>query len=171
MNTRNNKKNKSKKIEEEESKSTTSITSFEEEEESKEIEMENTKVKSQFNIIKSTAISGLYFVYDASKIYILWLVLHFIASQAYPPICSPYSIWGFIITPILAATPQCKALRWVINTGGSTMELMWLIFGTWVCTKIIPSATNALTFSSNSKNLHIRERTNSYENNKNIHME
>ena len=78
----------------------------------------------------------LWIVYDASKIYLLWVVLHFSASQVYVPICSPFSFWGFIITPILAATPQCKALRWVITTGGSTMETMWVILGVWLCSKI-----------------------------------
>jgi len=167
MKSRNNKKNNSKKIEEEESDSTESIISTEEEEESKENTMENTKLNSKFNMIKSTAITGVYFIYDTSKIYMLWIALHFIASQIYSPICSPYSIWGFIITPILAVTPQCRALRWVINTGGNTMETMWLIFGTWVCSKIIPCATNAITFSSNPKPSYNRERTRSYDNNNN----
>ena len=78
----------------------------------------------------------LWITYDASKIYLLWVLLHFSASQVYVPICSPFSFWGFLITPILAATPQCKALRWIINTGGSTMETMWVILGVWFCSQI-----------------------------------
>jgi len=97
---------------------------------------------SNSNIIVKSSTNVLWVVYDASKIYLLWVLLHFSASQVYVPICSPFSFWGFIITPILAATPQCKALRWIINTGGSTMETMWVILGVWLCSKICIPYTN-----------------------------
>jgi len=94
-----------------------------------------TSTRESSFIVRTTT-NLLWIAYDASKIYLLWVLLHFSASQVYVPICSPFSFWGFLITPILAATPQCKALRWIINTGGSTMETMWVIFGVWFCSQI-----------------------------------
>jgi hypothetical protein len=107
-------------------------------------------------IIKSARTSAC-IVYDATKIYLLWTILHYLAAHYYVPICSPYGIWGFIITPILAVTPQCKALRWVITTSGNTMETMWVILGLWVCSQVpstINSATNSImnTINTNSHN-------------------
>jgi len=96
-------------------------------------------VTNYCSIIITTAKSTTYIIYDAVKIYLLWALLHYLAAHYYVPFCSPYGIWGFIITPILAATPQCKALRWIITTGGNTMETMWVIFGVWACSQVIPS--------------------------------
>jgi hypothetical protein len=116
----------------------------EETEESEEVQKtiyQNGKdiVTNYCSIIITTAKSTTYIIYDAVKIYLLWALLHYFAGHYYVPFCSPYGIWGFIITPILAATPQCKALRWIITTGGNTMETMWVIFGVWACSQVIPS--------------------------------
>uniref|UniRef100_A0A6C0KY56 Transmembrane protein n=1 Tax=viral metagenome TaxID=1070528 RepID=A0A6C0KY56_9ZZZZ len=141
----------SKKIEESETEieteeETETIPTSSEEEEVIEQNMENIteQPKTSSFIIRTTS-STMYFIYDATKIYILWVVMHYGASQIYAPVCSPYSLWGFIVTPILAVTPQCKALRWIINTGGNTMETMWFILGAWFCTKIIPYASSSFT--------------------------
>jgi hypothetical protein len=85
-------------------------------------------------------VSFMYFIYDASKIYLLWISFHYFASQLYVPFCAPNTIIGFLLSPILASTPQCKALRWIINFGGNEMETMWLIFGLWITTKLLVSS-------------------------------
>jgi hypothetical protein len=168
----------SKKIEEESNESASSTSSDSEEipitnqEEKQKKEIMNKSIRSetetenQTSLIFRTAKTTVYVICDAAKIYLLWVLLHYVASQLYIPFCSPRSFWGFIITPILAVTPQCKALRWVIHTGGNTMETMWVIFGAWCCAKVVPTTASALTMlgkpkiSSGSGN---RDRAVSYD--------
>ena len=132
------------------------------------ISTSNTSTTEYSNIIVRSASNIVLIAYDASKIYLLWAFLHFCASQLYVPTCSPYSFWGFIITPILAVTPQCKALRWVISTGGSTMETMWVILGVWLCSKISMPYSNWTNNSNNKPRVSIsvnnnRDRARSYD--------
>jgi hypothetical protein len=127
-----------------------------------------TSKREESNIIVRTTSNILLIAYDASKIYLLWAFLHFCASQLYVPTCSPYSFWGFIITPILAVTPQCKALRWVISTGGSTMETMWVILGVWLCSKISMPYSSWTNNSNNKPRVSVslnnnRDRARSYD--------
>ncbi len=165
----------SKKIEDEESETSSSILlsesseseESEESEKSSESNMETKKTQIQTQpqnqyrtFIVSSAINTTYIMYDTTKIYLLWILLHYIASQIYAPICSPYSFWGFIIAPILAVTPQCRALRWIINTGGNTMETMWVILGAWFCSKIILPYTS---MSLKPRFTNNRERAKSYD--------
>ena len=160
-----------KKIEKEESDSSSTTSSSDSEESNNPNIIMNSKTDSkskeenQTNIIITTAKNCIYIAYDTTKIYLLWIVIHYLASQYYVPFCSPRSIWGFIITPILAATPQCKGLRWVINTGGNTMETMWVILGVWVCTKIMPSTCETLFITTRQNNVNRnRDRAKSFEN-------
>jgi hypothetical protein len=114
---------------------------------------ENDTNMSYSGMIIKSAKTGICIVYDATKIYLLWTILHYLAAHYYVPICSPYGIWGFIITPILAVTPQCKALRWVITTSGNTMETMWIVIGLWVCSQVpstINSASNSIMNAINT---------------------
>lgn len=127
-----------------------------------ELESE-AEAENQSSFIIRTAKTSIYVIYDATKIYLLWVLLHYIASQLYIPFCSPRSFWGFIITPILAVTPQCKALRWVIHSGGNTMETMWVILGAWCCAKIVPTTANALTILNKQRPPGNRDRAVSYD--------
>jgi hypothetical protein len=144
--------NISKKIEEPETETEEDKSTISESEESEESEETMGKINEEIkttSLIMRTTTSTIYFIYDATKIYLLWVVLHYGASQLYAPVCSPYTLWGFIITPILSVTPQCKALRWIINTGGNTMETMWVILGAWLCAKIIPYASSSFSNTYN----------------------
>jgi len=181
MNTR-GKQNNSKRDEEDTSLSSSASSDNEEitstEEEKSNSSQQKTATSKMISteetcIIFRTASNFVLVVYDASKIYLLWAFLHFCASQLYVPTCSPYSFWGFIITPILAVTPQCKALRWVISTGGSTMETMWVILGVWLCSKISMPYSNWSNISNNKPRVSLsvnnnRDRARSYDH---IHQE
>lgn len=72
-----------------------------------------------------------------SGIYLLWIALHFFASQFYIELCVPKTIYGFIISPFLMATPHCQALRWIVYNAASTINNMWIIMGTWFCSQIM----------------------------------
>lgn len=72
-----------------------------------------------------------------SGIYLIWIALHFFASQFYIELCVPKTIYGFIISPFLMATPHCQALRWIVYNAASTINNMWIIMGTWFCSQIM----------------------------------
>ena len=71
-------------------------------------------------------------------IYILWIVGHYAASHLYVYLCTPGTIIGFILSPFIAPAPHCVGLRWLINTGGSSINAMWILFGLWLTKYFIP---------------------------------
>lgn len=93
-------------------------------------------VKSFTNYICSVIWSGLKLLFTVTKFYLCWIIIHFIASQLYIRWCTPYSFYGFVISPFLTLTPHCQGLRWVLYNGAGVINNMWLIFGTWMCTNI-----------------------------------
>lgn len=77
------------------------------------------------------------YTYNVSAIYLFWIIIHYLAAHAYVEYCVPTEIFGFIISPFLISAPHCKAIRWVIHNGGNTIDNMWVIFGTWICSHLI----------------------------------
>lgn len=99
-----------------------------------------TKIKScimehenqEANIIKRS----LHFMYYSVSIYLVWILIHFCASHLYVYYCVPMTVSGFLLSPFLISTPHCKALNWAIYNGSNIISYMWIIVGTWVCSKI-----------------------------------
>jgi hypothetical protein len=77
------------------------------------------------------------YVYSASSLYLFWIMLHYFSAQLYVYYCAPRGFYGFLISPFLVAAPHCRAIRWIIHNGGNMVDNMWLILGTWLCSKII----------------------------------
>ena len=80
------------------------------------------------------------YMYGASSLYLFWIMLHYCSSQMYVYYCAPRGFYGFLISPFLVAAPHCRAIRWIIHNGGNMVDNMWIILGTWLCSKIITSA-------------------------------
>ena len=80
-----------------------------------------------------------YYMYNASCIYLFWIVLHYISAQLYIYYCVPPGLYGLFISPFLISAPHCHAIRWIIHNGGNMTDNMWIVFGTWLCSKIIGS--------------------------------
>lgn len=76
-------------------------------------------------------------IYFISKVYILWIVIHYMSVQLYVKHCVPSSLWGFITSPILVSSPHCKAMRWILHTGANTIDNMWNTIGVWFSAKLI----------------------------------
>lgn len=98
------------------------------------------KIETIKNIFKKSCIfvfSCIKFIMKISGIYLLWIVLHFVASHLYIKFCVPSSFFGFIISPFMTASPHCQGLRWIIYTGANTINNMWVILGTWLCSYLI----------------------------------
>lgn len=77
------------------------------------------------------------FIIKISGVYLLWIILHFGASHLYVKFCVPSTFIGFIISPFMTASPHCQGLRWIIYNGANTINNMWVILGTWLCSYLI----------------------------------
>ena len=75
-------------------------------------------------------------------IYVIWILLHYITPHLYVHFCVPLNMRGFIMSPFIAPSPHCQALRWAIYNGGNTIIAMWVVFGTWIMQKLITTKTN-----------------------------
>ena len=70
-------------------------------------------------------------------IYILWILLHFIAPHLYVYFCAPGTPIGFILSPFVALAPHCAAIRWVISSSGDMISSMWIVIGGWFIKTLI----------------------------------
>lgn len=101
-----------------------------------------SRVMHTFNSANTYTINAFWFIFDACSIYLMWIVLHYLASHLYVYFCSPKTFVGFLYSPLIIAAPHCRALRWVIFNGAISIDNMWIVFGTWLCSKIfIPKLT------------------------------
>jgi len=69
--------------------------------------------------------------------YFSWIILHFAAAHLYTQFCVPLTLRGFVLSTIVSPSPQCTGLRWVINTGGDTINMMWFALGTAVMNYLV----------------------------------
>jgi hypothetical protein len=92
------------------------------------------------HLIKKTAIGSTPYIKKAfavSSIYLFWILLHFITAQMYVRYCAHPSLYGLLISPFLISAPHCAAMRWVFTKGGTLIDGMWILLGTWLCSKVI----------------------------------
>ena len=75
--------------------------------------------------------------YEAAGAFILWIIIHYVASNLYHIFCAELTLIGFIKSMFVAQTPHCIALRWVIYNGGLAINNMWISIAFWVTTKIL----------------------------------
>jgi len=80
--------------------------------------------------------SSCTYVFRATSIYFVWIFLHYAAVHLYAHWCVPIGWIGFLTSPLLVASPQCKALRWAIYNGGNSIDVMWIAFGLWIVSKL-----------------------------------
>ena len=77
------------------------------------------------------------FVISVSGIYLLWICLHYVSSHLYVKLCVPNTLFGFIMSPFMTATPHCVGLRWIVFNAANMINNMWLVLGTWVCSTLL----------------------------------
>ena len=70
-------------------------------------------------------------------IYVICILLHYISSQLYIYLCTPANFYGFLISPFLAPTLHCQAMRWCIYNCGNNITHMWITVGVWFAAKLI----------------------------------
>ena len=76
------------------------------------------------------------YCYNATGLYLFWICLHYISAKMYTYYCVPNFFTGFIISPFLVSAPHCRAIRWVVHNGGNTIDNMWVMLATWICSKV-----------------------------------
>jgi len=88
---------------------------------------------------------SIIFIIKVSGVYLLWILLHYVASHLYVTLCVPKTVMGFIMSPFMTATPHCQGLRWIVYNAANMINNMWIILGTWLCSTI-------LTINNNNSN-------------------
>ena len=100
-----------------------------------------TNVYRRFGqLVKTSATSSVPYIknlFAVSSIYLFWITLHFATAQLYVKFCAYPSLYGFLLSPFLISSPHCAAMRWVFTKGGTLIDGMWIILGTWLCSKVL----------------------------------
>lgn len=62
-------------------------------------------------------------------VYLGYIVLHYLCVHTYQYTCVPTTFRGFLMSPLMASSPHCRGMRWVIYEMGSKIDLMWITVG------------------------------------------
>jgi len=71
-------------------------------------------------------------ILKVSGIYLLWICLHYFSAHLYIKFCVPDTIFGFLMSPFMIATPHCQGLRWIVYNAAGIINNMWILIGTWI---------------------------------------
>jgi hypothetical protein len=82
-----------------------------------------------FEYIKSFAQWAVSTITRGAIVYIMFILLHYAASNLYPCMCTPLTVMGFIMSPFMVLAPHCEAMRWVIGFTGTQIRNMWIWIG------------------------------------------
>ena len=66
-----------------------------------------------------------------------WACVHFVASHLYSRYCTPWGLFGFLVSPVVTRTVYCQAFRWGIVHGASNVDAFWLTLGTWLASRAL----------------------------------
>ena len=83
-------------------------------------------------------------VWSCSKIYLFWIIIHYLSVHAYVYFCTPATLWGFISSPFYVMSPQCISIDWIYQHARNYTYHMWIILGTWLSSKIIGNMGSSL---------------------------
>ena len=78
----------------------------------------------------------LFDLWSLSKIYIFWILAHYVSTNLYAYFCTHLSFMGLILSPIMAISPHCKALHWLSINSILNISNMWVALTGWLFLKI-----------------------------------
>jgi|TARA_B100001063_G_scaffold167131_3_gene156090 hypothetical protein len=58
------------------------------------------------------------------------ITVHYLSTHLYANMCTNWSFYGFLSSPIMTSTPVCSGLSWVIYEGSQVVRDMWVVLGT-----------------------------------------
>ena len=90
-------------------------------------------IKNALNNISLTNTKSL-FKYISTPIcmYFVWIILHYISAHLYKMHCAPSGIWGFLLSPLMASTPYCTGLVWIMQNSAVKFMAIWAFVGSWI---------------------------------------
>lgn len=86
----------------------------------------------------------------AIQVYLFWTFTHNLSIYLYKRFCMPESFLSYLFSPILAITPQCKGLFFILENSTSAMNKMVIGLSMWV----IPKLTYMQSFYKQAKKEH-----------------
>ena len=87
--------------------------------------------------IRQQLIDVAIFVTSACNAYLLWILLHFVASHIYVRYCVGSNWYDIFLSVIYVSSPYCQGISWIIYTGSKQIVSMWMVFGTYASTKLL----------------------------------
>jgi hypothetical protein len=63
------------------------------------------------------------------RLYMFVVIVHYICANLYSRWCTPQSIYGLVMSPLMVPAPHCEGLRWVVYHGAVRINGMWLLMG------------------------------------------
>jgi hypothetical protein len=87
------------------------------------------------------------YVTNAAACYLIWVFLHFTATQLYIQYCVGTTFLHMIYSMFYVPSPHCQAISWVIYHGSKNIAAMWYILGTYLSSCLIKN----LCFPTSSK--------------------
>lgn len=76
------------------------------------------------------------FCWSYSRLYLFWILLHYVSAHAYIYFCAPHSFVGLLRSPFMVITPQCHAIDWVQVNSRNIVKNMWMTIGMWATTTL-----------------------------------
>lgn len=62
-------------------------------------------------------------------VYVGTILVHYTCVHTYQYACTPSTLQGFVMSPLMASSPHCKGMRWAIYEMGQKIDLMWITIG------------------------------------------
>lgn len=60
-------------------------------------------------------------------VYFILIATYFFSVHLYCYFCAPASIWGFLKSPLLIETIECRALKWLFNYSHEYIRTLWVL--------------------------------------------
>ena len=87
---------------------------------------------------KTLGIKYIQPLWSTIKIYLFWILLHWVSVQFYQYMCVPRTFWGFVFgTAVASQMPHCKTALWTVTHSSTVISNMWVILGSWLITVFI----------------------------------
>lgn len=87
-------------------------------------------IQNSLNLIKYNTL--LTYFSTPIGMYFVWIILHYVSAHLYKMHCAPSGIWGFLLSPLMASTPYCTGLVWIMQNSVVKFMAIWALVGSWI---------------------------------------
>ena len=70
-------------------------------------------------------------------VYLLLLCTYYTSAHVFTQYCTPLGFWGFLQTPFLIETVQCRALNWIFTYSHAYIQSLWILMSTYTIQLIV----------------------------------